>query len=141
MSSINLTEVNRAFDYVRTQLTGEHNGDAVDDVYADGYAPINGGGWAARKKGRNIGRIWHRVTDGVWYATPETAVNWSDLEWFGPFRSRAEAAMFLVAMATPRPRVCPCCHRPVIIGRGPDFMIWQRDGITPHSCAGATVSS
>jgi hypothetical protein len=141
VSSINLTEISRECDYVRTRLVGEHEGDTVDDLYINGYAPINGGGWAARRKGCYAGRIWHRVNDGDWLATPETGVNWADLQWFGPFKSRAEAALFLAAMDTPKPRTCPCCHGPVIIGpRRPEFMTWQRDGITPHSCAGATVS-
>lgn len=105
-------------------------------------------GTSVLKESQRAG-AWHHAAhlgdvygnDGVWYATPETAVNWADLEWFGPFKSRAEAAMFLTAMAAPKPRTCPCCHGPVIIGQGPEFMTWQRDGITPHSCAGATVAS
>jgi hypothetical protein len=82
MTSRNFTEINRAFDYVRTQLTGEHAGDTVDDLYIEGKAPLNGGGWACgTPRGRDIGRIWHRVADGVWHATPETAVNWSEIAW------------------------------------------------------------
>ena len=129
-----LKVIGRNFDYVRTQLVGEHEGDTVDDLYIDGYAPINGGGWATRAKGRNAGRIWHRVTDGDWLATPEASVNWAELEWFGPFRSRAEGAMFLVAMSTPKPQTCPCCHGPVIIGPRPARHLYQRDGITYHAC-------
>lgn len=126
------TEVSREFDYVRTLLD---HGDTVDDVYHGGKAPLNGGGWAAAcPKGRNIGRIWHRVTDGDWLATPETSVNWTDIAWYGSFRSRAEAAMFLVAMATPRPRYCPSCRRPVIVGDAPIRSLFNRDW-SEHACA------
>ena len=134
MATRNFTEVSRTFDYVRTQLVGEHKGDTVDDLYVNGYAPINGGGWAARKKGRNAGRIWHRVTDGVWYATPETSVNWDDLAWFGPFKSRAEAALFLAAMSTAKPETCPCCRGPVSIGPLPERYLYRRNGIDFHTC-------
>ena len=106
MTAVNLTEISRDFDYVRTHLIGEHEGDTVDDVYAGGYAPINGGGWAARKKGRNVGQVWHRVNEGDWLAAQPTAVPFADIQWHGHFRSRAEAAMFLTAMATPKPRAC-----------------------------------
>jgi hypothetical protein len=126
--------IGRNFDYVRTQLVGEHEGDTVDDLYVDGYAPLNGGGWAARRKGRAAGRIWHRVTEGDWLATPETSVNWADLQWYGPFKSRAEAAMFLAAIAIDRPQTCPCCRGPVIIGPLLDWHLYRRDGITYHAC-------
>jgi hypothetical protein len=85
-------EVCRDFDYVRTLLAD----DAVDDVYHAGRAPLNGGGSPATPKGQHIGRIWHRVTDGVWYATPDDGA-WDALAWYHPFYSRREAAMFLLA--------------------------------------------
>jgi hypothetical protein len=88
-------EVRRDFDYARTELPG---GDAVDDVYRDGKAPLNGGGSPATPKGQHIGRIWHRVTDGVWYATPDDGA-WECLTWYHPFYSRREAAMFLLALS------------------------------------------
>lgn len=133
MSSIK--RIGRDFDYVRTQLTGDYEGDAVDDVYHGGYAPLNGGGWANRRKGRDIGRIWHQVAAGEWLATPETSVNFDDIQWYGPFYSRREAAMFLVAMATPKPDTCPCCGRPVIIGPLPERYLYRRNGIDYHACA------
>jgi hypothetical protein len=124
-------EVSRDFDYVRT-LLGD---DAVDDVFAGGRAVINGGGVTA-PRGRLVGRVWHRAADGVWDATPETCIPWADLDWYGPFRSRAEAALFLLAMAAPKPRCCPSCTRPVVVGPLPGRELFERDGVTPHACGG-----
>lgn len=87
--------VSRLFDYCRTTLA---DGDHVDSVSYAGYFPLHGGGTANRPLGRNIGRIHNRVTDGVWYATPDSG-DWDSLQWFGPFYSRRESAMFLVAFS------------------------------------------
>ena len=131
MTSRNFTEVSRDFDYVRTLLAD----DSVDNVYHGGRAPLNGGGWASgTPKGRNIGQVWHRVCEGVWYATPETSVPWDDIHWYGPFYGRRESALFLLAMSIDRPQTCPCCHGPVTIGPLPERHLYQRDGITYHAC-------
>jgi hypothetical protein len=87
--------VSRLFDYCRNTLA---NGDHVDDVAYGGYMPLNGGGGTnGRPLGKQIGRIHNRAADGVWYATPDSG-DWDSLQWFGPFWSRREAAMFLTAM-------------------------------------------
>lgn len=85
--------VTRDFSYVRTSL----DSGPVDDVYYGGKPPLDGGGANGIPKGQLIGRIQNRVTEGVWYATPDGG-DWHDLRWFGPFYSRREASMFLVGM-------------------------------------------
>jgi hypothetical protein len=125
--------IDRSFDFVRSLL----GPDAVDDVYHAGKAPLNGGGGSpATPKGTLIGRLWHRTDVGEWWAAPETSVNWADTAWFGPFGFRREAAMFLVAMATPHPAHCPSCDAPVHVGNPPVRALLNRD-FTAHSCPGA----
>jgi hypothetical protein len=120
--------VSRKIDHCRTLLT---NGDTVDDAWHGGRTPLNGGGANGIPKGRWIGRIWHRLSDGVWYATPED-INWSDLIWYGPFYSRREAATFLMGMTARKPDRCPCCGKPALFTR--EGHIINRDG-SEHPCS------
>jgi len=95
------TRVSGVYDYCETVITDDNS--TVYDLWIGGRTPLNGGGANGVPRGRWSGRIWHRH-DGTWYATPE-GCNWVDLTWYGPFKSRRDAALFLAGMAAPRPEV------------------------------------
>jgi hypothetical protein len=88
---------------------------------------------AARTKGRNVDGVWHRVTDDVWDATPETAANWADIQWHDPL-SHVRRPHYSLPPWRPTGR-----RRARAAGAGhhraaPERHLYQRDGITYHAC-------
>lgn len=69
-------------------------------VYANGYAPLSGGGANGRPAGQYLGRVWQQAPYG-WVAAPKTSGGGSD-SWSREidrshrhFRTRRDACMFL----------------------------------------------
>lgn len=90
-------EVSRVFDYALTIIG---TGDRVHSVWHGGKTPLNGGGANGVPKGTYIGRVWDRCNDGDFYAAQDHGEDWVDLTWYGPFKTRIEACIFLVGKAS-----------------------------------------
>jgi hypothetical protein len=93
-------KVSDEFDYVATKFDNA----TKYGVWYGGKAPLNGGGSIKWTMGRYIGDVFRYSNDVAyphkpwdkWFASPDKSSDAVNMRWFGPFKTRRNAALWLV---------------------------------------------